>query len=70
MEWLGRTRNQHESRIVMPPCATGWISTTRTTGPLFLGTGAYDTVGSGAVHMLGGVAALTGAAIVGGHFVS
>lgn len=45
--------------------ASGWISTTRTTGPLFLGTGAYDTVGSGAVHMLGGVAALMGAAIVG-----
>jgi ammonia channel protein AmtB len=43
----------------------GWASPTRTTGPLFLGTGVYDTVGSGAVHMVGGVAALMGAWIAG-----
>lgn len=30
----------------------GWASTTRANGPLFLGTGVYDTVGSGAVHMV------------------
>jgi ammonia channel protein AmtB len=43
----------------------GWASTTRVTGPLFLGTGVYDTVGSGAVHMCGGVAAFMGAWIAG-----
>jgi Amt family ammonium transporter len=44
---------------------SGWASTTRVTGPLFLGTGVYDTVGSGAVHMVGGVAAFMGAWISG-----
>ena len=39
---------------------TGWASPTRTTGPLLLGSGAYDTVGSGAVHMVGGLAGLAG----------
>lgn len=35
---------------------TGWASPTRVDGPLLFGSGAYDTVGSGAVHMVGGVA--------------
>ena len=39
---------------------TGWASPTRVDGPLLLGAGAYDTVGSGAVHMVGGVAGLAG----------
>lgn len=39
---------------------TGWASTTRADGPLLFGSGAYDTVGSGAVHMVGGVAGLAG----------
>ncbi|KAK9856422.1 hypothetical protein WJX84_011279 [Apatococcus fuscideae] len=43
----------------------GWASTTRQNGPLLLGSGAYDTVGSGAVHMCGGVAGLAGAWMAG-----
>nr|AEJ07736.1 ammonium transporter 1.2 [Asterochloris sp. Armaleo 7/29/2003] len=44
---------------------TGWASTTRADGPLLFGSGAYDTVGSGAVHMVGGVAGLAGAIVAG-----
>lgn len=40
--------------------ASGWASTTRASGSLLIGSGAYDTVGSGAVHMVGGVAGLAG----------
>ena len=40
--------------------ASGWASATRTTGPLLIGSGAYDTVGSGAVHAVGGWAGLAG----------
>ena len=39
---------------------TGWASPTRADGPLLLGSGALDTVGSGAVHMVGGLAGLAG----------
>lgn len=39
---------------------SGWASTTRASGSLFIGSGVYDTVGSGAVHMVGGVAGLAG----------
>jgi len=40
--------------------SSGWASATRTTGPLLIGSGAYDTVGSGAVHAVGGWAGLAG----------
>ena len=40
--------------------ASGWASPTRTTGGLLIGSGAYDTVGSGAVHAVGGWAGLAG----------
>ncbi|KAK9803465.1 hypothetical protein WJX73_004901 [Symbiochloris irregularis] len=52
---------------------TGWASPTRVTGPLLLGSGAYDTVGSGAVHMVGGLAAGAGAWVLGprtGRFIN
>ena len=45
MPYYGHMR-QYQSLAVSP---SGWASTTRTTGPLLLGAGAYDTVGSGAV---------------------
>ncbi|CAL8463541.1 g3075 [Coccomyxa elongata] len=47
--------------------ASGWASPTRLTtlGPLLFGSGVYDTVGSGAVHMVGGVAGLAGAWVAG-----
>ena len=49
----------------LPACrlwsTTGWASTNKEKGSLLIGSGAYDTVGSGAVHMLGGVAGLAGA---------
>lgn len=44
---------------------SGWASPTRTTGPLLIGSGAYDTVGSGAVHAVGGWAGLAGALVAG-----
>lgn len=44
---------------------SGWASTTRASGSLFIGSGVYDTVGSGAVHMVGGVAGLAGALVAG-----
>lgn len=44
---------------------SGWASTTRTTGSLFIGSGVYDTVGSGAVHAVGGWAGLAGAMVAG-----
>ncbi|CAK0739452.1 hypothetical protein CVIRNUC_001167 [Coccomyxa viridis] len=46
---------------------SGWASPTRlaSLGPLFIGSGVYDTVGSGAVHMMGGVAGLAGAWVAG-----
>ena len=49
---------------------TGWASTTRTDGALLFGSGAYDTVGSGAVHMVGGVAGLAGEHPTGGRTTS
>ena len=39
---------------------SGWASPTRTTGSLLIGSGVYDTVGSGAVHAVGGWAGLAG----------
>lgn len=44
---------------------SGWASPTRTTGGLFIGSGVYDTVGSGAVHAVGGWAGLAGAMVAG-----
>ncbi|KAK9810023.1 hypothetical protein WJX72_003542 [[Myrmecia] bisecta] len=46
---------------------SGWASPTRaaSVGGLLIGSGAYDTVGSGAVHMVGGFAALAGAWVAG-----
>ena len=43
----------------------GWANMGRSTGPLLAGTGAIDFAGSGAVHMVGGLAAAAGALIVG-----
>ncbi|KAK9917402.1 hypothetical protein WJX75_003971 [Coccomyxa subellipsoidea] len=47
--------------------ASGFASPTRlaSLGPLLFGSGVYDTVGSGAVHMVGGVAGLAGAWVAG-----
>ena len=42
---------------------SGWASPTRTTGSLLIGSGAYDTVGSGAVHAVGGWAGLAGVTV-------
>ena len=47
--------------------ASGWASTTRASGSLLIGSGAYDTVGSGAVHMVGGVAGLAGESCIHRH---
>lgn len=43
----------------------GWLSPSRTNGPLPGGMGAIDFAGSGVVHITGGGAALLGAYIVG-----
>jgi Ammonium Transporter Family len=44
---------------------SGWASATRTTGKLLFGTGVIDFAGCSAVHMIGGLAGLAGAVVVG-----
>jgi Amt family ammonium transporter len=44
---------------------SGWASMFRTSGPLLFKSGAIDYAGSGAVHMVGGMAALCGSWILG-----
>ena len=43
----------------------GWASASRETGSLLFGTGVIDFAGCAAVHMIGGLAGLAGAALVG-----
>jgi Amt family ammonium transporter len=45
--------------------ATGWLSPTRVGGSILFGSGLLDFAGCGAVHMVGGISGIVGAALLG-----